>query len=58
VAELRAALDSCRAHPGLSLVHVPVYFGDDALGGLGAFGRWNVGNWVEDTQRMRHDLAL
>lgn len=55
---LRAGLDKAAAYDGLSLIHVPVYFGDDPLGGLGAYGRWNVGNWVDDTQRLRHDLAL
>lgn len=58
VAALDAALTSAFAHPGLSLVHVPVYFGDDPLGGLGSFGRWNVGPWVEDTQRRRHEIGL
>ncbi|MGB0084636.1 MAG: thiamine pyrophosphate-dependent enzyme [Rhodomicrobiaceae bacterium] len=48
--ELRAALKEARAHDGLSLVHVPVYAGDDPLGGMGAYGAWNVGNWVEDVQ--------
>ncbi len=50
VDELRKALDAARAHDGLSLVHVPVYAGDDPLGGMGAYGSWNVGNWVEDVQ--------
>ena len=55
---LLAALDTAGAHDGLSLVHVPVYFGDDPLGGMGEFGRWNVGSWVEGTQAMRHDIGL
>jgi 3D-(3,5/4)-trihydroxycyclohexane-1,2-dione acylhydrolase (decyclizing) len=55
---LAAALAQARAHPGLSLVHVPVYYGPDPLGGLGAFGRWNVGNWVQDTQALRHRIGL
>ena len=55
---LCAALDAARAHPGLSLVHVPVYFGPDPLGGLGAHGRWNVGSWTDETQRLRHEIAL
>ncbi|MBW2257949.1 MAG: thiamine pyrophosphate-binding protein, partial [Deltaproteobacteria bacterium] len=58
VESLVAALDAARAHDGLSLVHVPVYYGDDPLGGLGAFGRWNVGNWVEATQALRHEHGL
>jgi 3D-(3,5/4)-trihydroxycyclohexane-1,2-dione acylhydrolase (decyclizing) len=56
--DLVSALDRARAHDGLSLVHVPVYYGDDELGGMGAYGRWNVGNWCEETQRLRHDIGL
>ena len=52
------ALDQARAHQGLSLVHVPVYFGPHELGGMGVFGRWNVGSWTEETQRMRHEVGL
>jgi 3D-(3,5/4)-trihydroxycyclohexane-1,2-dione acylhydrolase (decyclizing) len=55
---LRAALKSAHAHDGLSVVHVPVYCGPDELGGLGAWGEWNVGNWCEDVQSawIRQDL--
>lgn len=53
-AAMRTALD----HDGLALVHVPVYFGEDELGGLGAFGRWNVGSWVDTTQALRHEIGL
>ena len=56
--ELRAALDKALTHNGLSLIHVPVYFGPDPLGGMGVFGRWNVGNWCKATQAMRHDIGL
>ena len=49
-ATLRAALAEAFAHDGLSLVHVPVYFGPDPQGGMGAYGRWNVGNWCADVQ--------
>ncbi len=52
------ALNRAGAYEGLSLVHLPVYFGLDERGGLGAFGRWNVGNWCADTQAMRHDIGL
>ena len=55
---LRDALARAFAHPGLSLIHLPVYYGPDPLGGLGAFGRWNVGSWVHDTQNIRHDIGL
>src|SRR5262249_53146493 len=55
---LRAALKTAHGHDGLSIVHVPVYFGPDELGGLGAWGEWNVGNWCEDVQAswIRQDL--
>jgi len=58
VAELRRALDAALAHDGLSLVHVPVYYGPEELGTLGVFGAWNVGNWVCETQARRHDIGL
>lgn len=51
-AELDAALRQAHAHAGLSIVHVPVYWGSDPLGGMGAYGRWNVGPWVEDAQSI------
>ncbi len=57
-AELIEALDRAREYEGLSLIHVPVYFGDDPLGGLGAWGRWNVGNWVCEVQALRHKIGL
>ena len=47
---LRNALKAAVKHDGLSVVHVPVYCGPDELGGLGAWGEWNVGNWCEDVQ--------
>ena len=56
--ELRKALEAAYAHDGLSVVHVPVYYGDDDMGGLGVFGQWNVGNWCEDVQREKHDIGL
>jgi 3D-(3,5/4)-trihydroxycyclohexane-1,2-dione acylhydrolase (decyclizing) len=58
VDELRAALKQAYAHNGLSVVHVPVYYGPDELGGLGAWGEWNVGNWCEDVQTawIKQDL--
>ena len=52
------ALDRAIAHPGLSLIHLPVYSGDNPLGGMGVFGRWNVGNWCESTQALRHEIGL
>ncbi|MSO67148.1 MAG: thiamine pyrophosphate-binding protein [Pseudolabrys sp.] len=55
---LRAALKTAKAHDGLSVVHVPVYCGPHELGGLGAWGEWNVGNWCEDVQTawIKQDL--
>ncbi len=47
---LAGALEEAREHDGLSLVHVPVYAGDHPFGGMGAYGSWNVGNWVADVQ--------
>lgn len=48
--ELEAALRDAHDEDGLSVVHVPVYCGSDPLGGMGAYGSWNVGNWCEDVQ--------
>jgi 3D-(3,5/4)-trihydroxycyclohexane-1,2-dione acylhydrolase (decyclizing) len=56
--ELRRALDEARAHRGLSLIHLPVYYGPDPLGGMGVFGRWNVGNWCDEVQTLRHEIGL
>ena len=55
---LRAALNQARAHAGLALIHVPVYYGPDPLGGMGVYGRWNVGNWAVETQALRHEIGL
>ncbi len=45
-------------HPGLSVVHVPVYRGPHPLGGLGAYGAWNVGNWCAEVQARYHALEI
>jgi 3D-(3,5/4)-trihydroxycyclohexane-1,2-dione acylhydrolase (decyclizing) len=55
---LAAALERAGKHPGLSLIHVPVYYGPDPLGGMGVYGRWNVGNWCDDVQALRHAIGL
>ena len=52
------ALDKALAYEGLSLNHAPAYSGPNALGGMGVFGRWNVGNCCEETQALRHGLRL
>ena len=49
---LTQALAEAYTHPGLSLVHVPVYYGEDSVGGMGAYGQWNVGNWCADVQQQ------
>jgi 3D-(3,5/4)-trihydroxycyclohexane-1,2-dione acylhydrolase (decyclizing) len=57
-AELQAALQKAGRHKGLSLIHVKVYYGADPLGGMGVYGRWNVGNWCDDVQALRHEIGL
>jgi 3D-(3,5/4)-trihydroxycyclohexane-1,2-dione acylhydrolase (decyclizing) len=52
------SLNSAREYPGLTVIHLPVYYGPDRLGTLEAFGRWNVGVYSEKTQALRHDLGL
>jgi 3D-(3,5/4)-trihydroxycyclohexane-1,2-dione acylhydrolase (decyclizing) len=47
---LEAALREAFEHNGLSLVHIPVYSGRDPIAGMGAYGSWNVGNWVDNVQ--------
>jgi 3D-(3,5/4)-trihydroxycyclohexane-1,2-dione acylhydrolase (decyclizing) len=49
---LKAALVKAHVYDGLSLVHVPVYWGEDPLGGMGAYGRWNVGPWCEEVESL------
>ncbi len=55
---LSNALNSAKDYDGLSLIHVPVYYGGDELGGMGVFGRWNVGNWCAKVQKLRHEIGL
>jgi 3D-(3,5/4)-trihydroxycyclohexane-1,2-dione acylhydrolase (decyclizing) len=55
---LKAALEKAHAHDGLSLLHVPVYWGDDPRGGMGVYGRWNVGDWSEEVQERYHSQPL
>ena len=49
--KLKKVLVEAYAHSGLSLIHVPVYHGPNPLGGMGAYGSWNVGNWCEEVQQ-------
>lgn len=55
---LQAALEQAGRHSGLTLIHVPVYYGPHPLGGMGVYGRWNVGNWCENVQALRHTIGL
>lgn len=56
--ELEKALEQAYAYDGLSLIHVPVYFGREEFGGLGSFGDWNVGNWCERVQKLKHEIGF
>ena len=56
--ELKVALQEAYQYDGLTLVYIPVYSGDDDLGGLGVFGSWNVGNWCETVQQEKHKIGL
>jgi 3D-(3,5/4)-trihydroxycyclohexane-1,2-dione acylhydrolase (decyclizing) len=56
--ELQQAFSQVGEYDGLSLIRVKVYYGPDPLGGMGVFGRWNVGNWCVDTQALRHEIGL
>ena len=55
---LLSALKSAREYKGLSVIHLPVYYGPNELGGLGTYGRWNVAVWAEETQKLRHEIGL
>jgi 3D-(3,5/4)-trihydroxycyclohexane-1,2-dione acylhydrolase (decyclizing) len=52
--ELMQALQKADQYRGLSLIHVPVYYGQNELGGMGVFGSWNVGNWCTRVQEEYH----
>jgi len=56
--ELEEALAQAHAFDGLSLVHIPVYGGRDDLAGMGAYGLWNVGNWVDDVQSAYLEMKV
>jgi 3D-(3,5/4)-trihydroxycyclohexane-1,2-dione acylhydrolase (decyclizing) len=55
---LLVALERAGKHARLSLIHVPVYYGSDPLGGMGVYGRWNVGSWSDEVQSLRHKIGL
>jgi 3D-(3,5/4)-trihydroxycyclohexane-1,2-dione acylhydrolase (decyclizing) len=52
------SLCQAKTHRGLSMVYIRVYAGSNPLGGMGVFGRWNVGSWCESTQSLRHEIGL
>lgn len=56
--DLDRVLAAAYEYDGLSFVYVPVYSGSDELGGLGAFGDWNVGNWCKQVQKEKHRIGL
>lgn len=55
---LKKSLKEAAKFEGLSVVHVPVYYGNNELGSLGVFGSWNVGNWCERVQKEKHQIGL
>lgn len=58
VEELGAALRQAYKYDGLSVVHIPVYYGEEDMAGFGCFGDWNVGNWCQRVQRLKHTLGF
>lgn len=54
--EFLKALEIGYQYKGLSLIHVPVYRGDNKLGSLGVYGDWNVGSWCERVQKLYQEL--
>jgi 3D-(3,5/4)-trihydroxycyclohexane-1,2-dione acylhydrolase (decyclizing) len=56
--QLSKALKAARAHDGLSVVHVPVHWGEEPEAGMGSYGRWNVGPWVEEVERLYADQVI
>jgi 3D-(3,5/4)-trihydroxycyclohexane-1,2-dione acylhydrolase (decyclizing) len=58
IGELESALNQAYAHDGLSVVHVPVYWGRLEEGGMGAYGRWNVGPWVDEVEKRYREQPI
>ena len=48
----QSAMESAREFKGFSLIHVPVYFGEAEHSGMGSYGRWNVGTWVDEVEAL------
>jgi len=55
--DLSSALHEAYSHDGLSVVHVPVYWGVNDPG-MGVYGRWNVGPWCDEVQALYHDRQI
>jgi 3D-(3,5/4)-trihydroxycyclohexane-1,2-dione acylhydrolase (decyclizing) len=56
--ELEQSLKAAFAYDGLSLVHVPVFWGEDERAGMGSYGRWNVGPWVARLEKLYADQVI
>ncbi len=56
--ELKSARQEAYQYDGRSGVYIPVYCGENEMGGLGAFGSWNVSNWCESVQAEKHRIGL
>lgn len=54
----KKSLNEAYNYMRLSVIHVPVYSGNDELGGMGVFGDWNVGSWCDDVQSEHHKIGL
>ena len=49
---LTDVLDQAFRHEGPAVVDVKVHFGPEEYAALGAFGRWNVGPWSEQVEKI------
>jgi len=49
---LQIALEEAGSHAGLTLIHLPVYYGPDPLGGMGGFTALERSNWCEDAAEI------
>jgi 3D-(3,5/4)-trihydroxycyclohexane-1,2-dione acylhydrolase (decyclizing) len=58
VPDLARALELAHGHQGLSIVHVPVYWGEEKMAGMGSYGRWNVGPWVSSVERLYSEQVI
>ncbi len=55
---LLKALHEGYSYEGISIIHVKSYWGDERVGSIPAYGKWNVGNWCEEVQRRYHEQGL